>query len=137
MSGLGDRRPSQLMDEMLALLGDHPPCFLFEELFKQQLPPDLRMQLATADFTDPRALAQQADALWASRPQPVVAAAAASTASRTSASNDSAAGPRRPPQRRHNQSASSLCFYHETFGAQAKKCRAPCSFQGNGSTGRQ
>ena len=30
---LGDSKPSALMDEMLALLGDHPPCFLFEQLF--------------------------------------------------------------------------------------------------------
>ena len=25
---LGDTKPSTLMDEMLALMGDHPPCFL-------------------------------------------------------------------------------------------------------------
>ena len=30
---LGDSKPSALMDEMLALLGDHPPCLLFEQLF--------------------------------------------------------------------------------------------------------
>ena len=30
---LGDTKPSALMDEMLALLGDHSPCFLFEQLF--------------------------------------------------------------------------------------------------------
>ena len=26
---LGDSKPSTLMDEMLSLLGDHPPCLLF------------------------------------------------------------------------------------------------------------
>ena len=30
---LGDSKPSALMDEMLGLLGDHPPCLLFEQLF--------------------------------------------------------------------------------------------------------
>ena len=30
---LGNTKLSMLMDEMLALLGDHPPCFLFEQLF--------------------------------------------------------------------------------------------------------
>ena len=31
---LGDRAPSQLMDEMLALLGDHKPCMLFESVLE-------------------------------------------------------------------------------------------------------
>ncbi|XP_059083847.1 uncharacterized protein LOC131881066 [Tigriopus californicus] len=35
---LGDRRPSELMDEMLALLGDETKNFLFEELFLQKMP---------------------------------------------------------------------------------------------------
>ena len=39
---LGDSKPSALMDEMLALLGDHPPCMLFEQLFLERLP-DLMM----------------------------------------------------------------------------------------------
>jgi hypothetical protein len=73
ISGLGDRRPSELMDEMLALLGDHRPCLLFEEIFRQQMPADIRMTLVSADFADPRAVAQAADELWASRPQPVAA----------------------------------------------------------------
>ena len=30
---LGDSKPSALMDEMLALFGDHTPCLLFEQLF--------------------------------------------------------------------------------------------------------
>ena len=34
---LGDSKPSVLMDEMLALLGDHPPCMLFEQLFLERL----------------------------------------------------------------------------------------------------
>ena len=34
----GDDKPSQLMDRMLALLGDHQSCFLFREIFMQQLP---------------------------------------------------------------------------------------------------
>lgn len=32
MADLGDEKPSCLMDSMLALLGDHQPCFLFWEL---------------------------------------------------------------------------------------------------------
>lgn len=38
MSPLGDRLPSQLMDEMLGFLEDHEPCFLFKSMFIDQLP---------------------------------------------------------------------------------------------------
>ena len=38
---LGDSKPSALMDEMLALLGDHTPCLLFEQLFLERLPEDI------------------------------------------------------------------------------------------------
>ena len=39
---LGDRKPSEVMDEMLALLGSHPACMLFEHAFLQVLPADVR-----------------------------------------------------------------------------------------------
>ena len=29
LRGLGDSKPSELMDKMLSLLGEHKPCFLF------------------------------------------------------------------------------------------------------------
>lgn len=48
---LGDSHPSALnvMDEMLAPLGDHTPCLLFEQLFLERLPEDIRIQLVDAD----------------------------------------------------------------------------------------
>ncbi|XP_045127726.1 uncharacterized protein LOC123514144 [Portunus trituberculatus] len=54
MDGLGDRKPSVLMNEMLALMDGHKPCLLFEQIFLEQLPEDIRLLLADADFTDPR-----------------------------------------------------------------------------------
>ncbi|GFN87764.1 Pol polyprotein [Plakobranchus ocellatus] len=36
MNGLGDNKPSELMDNMLSLLGQHQPCFLFKQIFVQQ-----------------------------------------------------------------------------------------------------
>ena len=42
MPNLGDRKPSALMDEMLGLLGQHTPCFLFKYIFLQHLPEDIR-----------------------------------------------------------------------------------------------
>ena len=39
---LGDSKPSSLMDEILALGGDHVACPLFEQLFLERLPDDIR-----------------------------------------------------------------------------------------------
>ena len=47
---LGDRKPSELMDEMLSLLADHGFCFLAEQLFLEQLPEDIRLQLSNDFF---------------------------------------------------------------------------------------
>ena len=52
------------MDEMLSLLADHGFCFLAEQLFLEQLPEDICLQLSNDDFTNPRALAIKADVLW-------------------------------------------------------------------------
>ena len=62
---LRDKKLSELMDEMLALADGHDTCFLFKQIFLNQLPDALQIQLSTADFSDPRAFALQADKLWA------------------------------------------------------------------------
>ena len=64
MSGLRDCKPSALMDDMLALLGNHASYFLFTYLFLQHLPEDIRTILASENIDEPRTLAQQADILW-------------------------------------------------------------------------
>ncbi|KAL7857065.1 hypothetical protein SRHO_G00159640 [Serrasalmus rhombeus] len=67
LPGLGDSKPSELMDHMLSLLGDHPPCFLFRELFLQQLPGDARAALAGSTLKDFRALAREADKILSAK----------------------------------------------------------------------
>ena len=71
---LGDTKPSVLMDEMLALRGSHEPCFLFEQLFLERLPEDIRIQLADVKFDKPRDLAKRADKLWLSREMGTISA---------------------------------------------------------------
>ncbi|RUS85737.1 hypothetical protein EGW08_006531 [Elysia chlorotica] len=56
MRGLSDSKPSELMD--------NKPCFLFRQLFMQQLPDNVRASLANSTCTDYRALAQEADKLF-------------------------------------------------------------------------
>ena len=118
---LGDSKPSTLMDEMLALLGDHPPCLLFNQLFLERLPADIRIQLVDAKIEDHRALAKRADALWECR----------------DASMESNAV-HRPPSTDGKQLGKNFCFYHRKFGNAAKQCRPPCSWtSGNERAGRR
>jgi len=128
LTGLGDRGPIKLMDEMLALLGDHRPCFLFEELFRQQLPPDVRMALEYVNFSDPRAAAQMADRLFEDRSQPAVAVVQSTDA--ITAVNK----PRRLLSK-ENQARRSprqeLCYFHRRFGSRAQRCSPPCNFDTN------
>ena len=55
------------MDEMLALHSDLPSNIYLRQLFLERLPIDMRTQLVRADFSDPRQMAEEADALWESR----------------------------------------------------------------------
>ena len=60
---LGDSKPSALMDEMLALLRNHTPCLLLEQLFLKRLSDDICIQLVDAKFEDHCKLAWKADIL--------------------------------------------------------------------------
>ena len=52
---------------MLALLGDHPPCLLIEQLFQEHLTEDTHIHLVVAKVEECRELARLADTLWSSR----------------------------------------------------------------------
>ena len=114
------------MDEMLALLRDHPPCLLFEQLFLERLPDDFLAQVVNANIVDYRELARRADALWAARDMGATANAI-----------------RKLPPTRCNPKANppkdeqgNLCSYHRRFGEAAKKCQDPCNWAENGQAGR-
>ena len=49
--GLGDNTPSQLMDSMLTLLGNHLPCFLFQGICLRYQPSEIRSNME-AESTD-------------------------------------------------------------------------------------
>ncbi|TWW74045.1 Retrovirus-related Pol polyprotein from transposon 297 [Takifugu flavidus] len=107
LQGLGESKPSELMDKMLDLLGEHKPDFLFIQLFLRLLPPQVRAALANTAIC--RALAAEADKFFfASQPTYVAAFLTAA-----------AAAPR-------HQQVSGLCFFHARFGVKARRCRPPC-----------
>lgn len=127
LNGLGDRKPSVLMDEMLALAQGHTPCFLFEQIFLEQLPEELRLQLASQDFADPRKVALLADSIWLSRHHSPVTAPVYSVASPSKRNSVK-------PVKNYT-STDELCFYHAKFGKNAHKCKDPCKYSGNVQAG--
>ena len=144
LQGLGDSKPSELMDRMLDLLGEHRPDFLFVQLFLRQLPSQVRAALANTAITDCRALAEEADRFFLAVQHPGMTAAALHPAyaiATNSAQVHHTAAPLPGDSAltavatvSHRQrSDTSLCFYHAKFGSRAKKCLPPCSFRGTGN----
>jgi hypothetical protein len=144
MPDLGDRRPSVLMDAMLALLPDDvEPNRLFLALFLRRLPADIRDHLAAQDLKTPAAMAAAANRLFDARPQGVAVAAVAAQRSHRFSSpagrhrspnrSDGRKDKRRPTPGRTGDGGA-LCFYHDRFGKRAAKCEPPCTWSGNGQT---
>ncbi len=150
---LGDRRPSALMDDMLAL---HPvgekPNSLFLYVFLRKLPGDMMDLLTATDYATPRDLAAAADKLWdsrRSRGRPVCAVDSPSAVAAISSSSRSPSPTsRRPAARRDNANRnksrpatpgpSGYCRLHAKWGEDARQCYPPCSWTKNGQrTGRK
>lgn len=130
LSGLGDSKPSELMENMLALLGSGDVSFLFTHLFLRQLPPPVRTALATSPLIrtkDYRGLAVEADRLLlASRQFSVHAMLPAEC----DGAVDVAAVSERYGKKKKK---GGLCYYHHRFGEKAHRCVPPCSFRQPGN----
>ena len=102
LPNLGDRRPSQLMSSMLALLPEgYSPDFLFNFLFLQRVPADVRGHLVTKKFENSRDLAAEADKLWVSRRQaPIISSVTAEARPVDVAAEDEILGIRQPKNSR-------------------------------------
>lgn len=132
LNGLGDSKPTELMENMLALLGSGDTTFLFVQLFLRQLPTPVRTALATSPLVrtkDFRGLAEEADRILLASRQYVAA-----VADQTVAAVSGRAFDRREQAQRED---SGLCYYHRRFGTKAKRCTPPCCFgdQGNARAG--
>lgn len=137
---LGDRKPSQMMSSMLALMdkGDKPGV-LFFALFRRRLPPVIQQQLGGQKWDDARALATRADELWDAAGRPCTTAVTAVTTERARTPSPHKGKKfqrgRSKGGRKGNRSAtpanSELCFYHENFGKKARQCQEPCSWSEN------
>ena len=76
------------------------------------MPDDFQLQLANEDFTDPRAVAQKADALWLAKTQSSSISINTVTSQNKKANDDL------------NQN---WCYYDTKFGEEKKKCKPPCA----------
>ncbi len=145
---LGDRRPSALMDEMLALLptGARSDDTIFLGLFMLHLPTSMSDHLAAADHKTAADMARHADTIWDSRAGETAVTAVSAPVNAVASRSPARDSRRRSPDRRqpsgHRQQRKqtpgpdrrqdqSLCYYHGRFGKKAHKCEAPCSWTEN------
>ena len=155
LSGLGDKRPSELLQHMKNLNAD--PSTLFKAFFLAQLPPDVRKILATSGKTDVDELAIEADRIvevcrlshdsqvnaansWKRMDHPTLVDTqpAAGMDTQPAARKDTRPVRKKTPWR----IVPGLCRYHSQFGELAISCAPPCKFlpnpsQGNSQTGRR
>jgi hypothetical protein len=132
LRGLGARKPSELMDEMTALLEGQTPCFIFKQLFINQLPESLQVQMATVEFENTREFALKADQFWNAK----ISADQNSSNSINRVMPNHFSEKRQQP-RRIPINPESLCYYHTRYGSNAHKCQQPCSFSGKVQADRQ
>jgi len=157
---LGDRRPSAMMAEMLALRYEATaPDSLFFALFLRRLPSSIRDHIAAANHTTAAEMATHADILWDARNSATVSAVSdtlsavslrstspnkrspdrrAKSPDRRGRSPDRGSargrGRRSTPGRQDSRATSSgkkICYYHRRFGAEAENCEGACSCSEN------
>ncbi|EFA12902.2 Retrovirus-related Pol polyprotein from transposon opus-like Protein [Tribolium castaneum] len=139
---LGDKKPSQLLNEMKRLGDSAVSDELLKTLWLQRLPTHVQSVLATS--SDPiQNLAQMADKIVEIQHMSSVCTVATPTEDMSAAilqlteevaalkaAYNTEIKPRRSRSRPQTPDRSSRdsCWYHRTFGNKAKKCITPCNF---------
>jgi len=133
--GIGDQRPSQLLDSMLALLPPgEQPGLLFQGHFLRRLPAEIRDHVAAGDYQSVREMAAVADQMWDARRE----SPASVNAVRHQSPNRRGRDRRSSPASRRRDATpgpDGLCFYHSKFKSKAHRCQPPCSWAENGAAG--
>jgi hypothetical protein len=148
---IGDMKPSEMMRQMKALLPpDSTAGTYLMAAFQLCLPADMIDHIISQDIKDCNKMAEYADKLYARRRGNALAAV---NANYDSAINAVSGGRHRESSphdhRRHSLSRqgrsrrktlgpykddSDICYYHTTYGEQARKCKPGCQWvPGNGS----
>ena len=144
LEDLGDRKPSALVDHILALAGTGSLDFLLRELFIRKLPESIRAIVAASSSTDLRVLGAEADTHFSTTGALISSISDTPSAEPTPIREEvnAAYHPRYPNsrfQQRNRQTISEkgFCYYHDRFGTSAKKCRPPCSWGNDKANSRQ
>ena len=144
INGLGDKKPSELLQHILNLNAD--PKTLVKALFLAQLPPEVRQILALSDKTDIKDLAKEADRIMEVSQLSNNSQVNSTSGFRNSGGRnpDSRSGGRNPgdqyPVSKSDQQWSllpGLCKYHSKFGVQARSCLPPCKMHNISGTGKR
>ena len=149
---LSDRKPSQLLRHMWKLRGGTDPDAdrdeIFRELFLQKLPITIRTALAIHKDATLTQLAEMADHMaevqgpqspvyqLQTQSNPEIAAIQSEL---QKISKILQSQPRSTRAQQPSPFPPGICWYHERFGANAKKCREPCKFHqhsGNSTASR-
>lgn len=133
LDDLGDQKPSALVDHILALAGACNRDFLLREIFLRKLPEPIRAIVASSSTSDLRELGAEADRHF-STAGTLITNVEQRPSSPLSSPTEVLASSR---QHRRPLKPCSICFYHEKFGALARKCRAPCSWGNQTASRRQ
>lgn len=148
MPSLGDRRPSQLLADMLEYCpSEEEGSSFFRAAFIQRLPAELQVLLDGVEDGDLKDLATKADKLWAiRRPSAWHMAAVTATAGDKELDGTMVAAVRQggrgkpPPKaaasdglKKRPSRMFSVCYKHMKFGAAAYQCDDPanCKWTGN------
>jgi len=141
MPGIGDRKPSDLMDSMLAVCPtgqSMSPYFLNE--FLRRIPGNIHGHLHTFGNEDPCSLAQQADLVWSSQSSQLILH---NSEDNLAEENFCSTIHNYRQKNQNTQDTSEMagwCNIHRNYGRKAFSCKAPCSYNtglGNVKTGRK
>ena len=137
---LGAKKPSVLMNEMLALLPHgEKPGHLFTAHFLRRLPQNMREHLATRTFADPREMAEHADLLFNVQAAAPVVAAAGTVKNKNKNKKNANKRRQSPSPNRSGRKQTPgpgrdhLCYTHARYGVKAYECSDPkfCTFSEN------
>jgi hypothetical protein len=136
---LGDRRPSQMLQDMRALMPKgETEGRLFLAHFVRRLPPKVSDLLLATDVVDADQMAAAADRMVQipeHKPPPIAALAEVPTGrgagSAAVADRRTRSPSRSPSNRKRPQTPGSRtkhCWYHAKYGKDATRCQAPCKW---------